>query len=107
MLLSRKVRVSYHIYFLMEIIGQIYLADNNTKTALARVLNDMLRSIDERRVTILDLSDLSAAFDTVVHDILLHRLCHRFGVTGRDLDWFRSYLTSRSERVTVNDTCSV
>ena len=60
----------------------------------------------EKRVTILVLLDLSAAFDTVVHDILLHRLCHRFGVTGHALDWFRSYLASRSERVTVNGTCS-
>ena len=42
----------------------------------------------------------------MVHDILLHRLCHHFGVTGRALDWFRSYLTSRSEKVTVDDTCS-
>ena len=42
----------------------------------------------------------------MVHDILLHRLCHHFGVTGRALDWFSSYLTSRSERVAVNGTCS-
>ena len=71
-----------------------------------RVLNNMLCSIDERKVTILVLLNLLAAFDTVVHDILLHCLCHRFGVTGRALDWLRSYFTSRSERVTVNGTCS-
>ena len=91
---------------LNDVFQSAYKAGHSTETALARVLNDMLRSIDERRVTILVLLDLSAAFDTVVHDILLHRLCHRFGVTGRALDWFRSYLTSRSERVTVNGTCS-
>ena len=91
---------------LNDVFQSAYKAGHSTETALARVLNDMLRSIDERRVTILVLLDLSAAFDTVVYDILLHRLCHRFGVTGRALDWFRSYLTSRSERVTVNGTCS-
>ena len=91
---------------LNNVFQSAYKAGHSTETALARVLNDMLCSIDERRVTILVLLDLSAAFDTVVHDILLHCLCHHFGVTGRALDWFRSYLTSRSERVTVIGTCS-
>ena len=50
--------------------------------------------------------DLSAAFDIVRHDILLNRLKSRFGVDGKALEWFASYLEDRTQRVTVNDGLS-
>ena len=50
--------------------------------------------------------DLSAAFDTVRHDTLLNRLKSRFGVDGKALEWFASYLADRTQRVTVNDGLS-
>ena len=43
--------------------------------------------------------DLSAAFDTIDHDILLSRLCNVYGITGNALDWFWSDLTGRIQRV--------
>ena len=47
------------------------------------------------------LLDLSAAFDTVDHNILLSHLKSRFGINGIALDWFRSYLPNRTYTVTV------
>ena len=52
------------------------------------------------------LLDLSAAFDTVRHDILLNGVKSRFGVDGKALGWFASYLADRTQRVTVNDGLS-
>ena len=57
-------------------------------------------------MSILVLLDLSAAFDTIDHSILFHRMYTRFGITGIALNWFKSYLTNRSQVVTIGDCCS-
>ena len=50
--------------------------------------------------------DLSAAFDTVDHNILIRRLETSFGITGPALEWFRSYLRDRSMKVCINGAYS-
>ena len=59
---------------------------------MLKVLLDVFLAPDSQRVTLLALLDLSAAFDCVTHDILLHRLQSRFGLGGNVLDWLRSFL---------------
>ena len=51
----------------------------------------------------LALLDLSAAFYTVNHDTLIARLPDRFGIGGTVLEWFRSYLSGRSQCVAIGD----
>ena len=59
--------------------------------------NDLVRAIDNRHISLLVLLDLSAAFDTIDHNILLSVLEHRFAIHGTALDWFRSYLTEGTQ----------
>ena len=61
-----------------------------------------MRAIDDGKVCALVLLDLSAAFDTVDHAILLRILEHRFGVKSEALNWFKSYLADRTQTFQVN-----
>ena len=76
-----------------------YRRHHGTETALVNVANDILSNMNSQRVTLLVLLDLSAAFDTVDHGILLRRLSTSFGTRGRALKWFSSYLLGRSQHV--------
>ena len=78
-----------------------------TERALLKVKNDILMNMNMGHVTLLVLLDLSAAFDTVDHDILIHRLQSLLGVRGSALQWFRSYLRGRSQQVTINGALSI
>ena len=62
--------------------------------------------MNDPRVTLLLSLDLSAAFETVDHDTLLHRLQLTIGVNGKVLSWFSSYLSGRSEQIAINDSVS-
>ena len=48
------------------------------------------------------LLNLSAAFDTIAHQLLLTRLQHSFGISGSALSWFSSYLCNRTHAITIN-----
>ena len=78
-----------------------YRKNFSTETALIRVHNDIMVSLDVKRDVILILLDFSAAFETIDHRILLHRLETRFGFAGEVLQWFSSYLANRKQYVSV------
>ena len=75
---------------------------DSTETALIRVHNDIAIVSDQKRSVILLILDLSAAFDSVDHCILLSRLSRRFGVVGTALARFRLYLGDRIQFVNTN-----
>ena len=61
---------------------------HSTETALLKVQNDILMDLEPQRITLLILLDLSAAFVTVDHGVLLNHLSMSFGVRGSVLQWF-------------------
>ncbi len=65
--------------------------------------NDLLLSSDRGCISLLELLDLSAAFDTIDHNILLNRLENSVGISGSALAWFKSYLSDRHQFVAVNE----
>ena len=67
--------------------------------------NDILLDMNKQHVVLLVSVDLSAAFDTVDHDVLLimNRLEHRFGIFDSALSWVRSYLTNRSQLIVIGN----
>ena len=83
-----------------------YRRHHSVETALVRVYNDLLQSLDKQQEAVLILLDMTAAFDTVDHQILLSRLNNRFGVTGVALNWFSFYLSGREQRVLIQGTSS-
>ncbi|KAI2667356.1 putative RNA-directed DNA polymerase from transposon BS [Labeo rohita] len=79
---------------------------HSTETALVKITNDLLLSSDQDCISLLVLLDLSAAFDTIDHDILIDRLQNYAGIQGQALKWFRSYLSDRYHFVYLNGESS-
>jgi len=73
---------------------------------MLKVLSDAYVAADAGRVTLLSLLDLSAAFDTVDHQILVERLRRTYGLSSRALDWISSYLSGRTQFVRYNGETS-
>ncbi|KAI0210193.1 putative RNA-directed DNA polymerase from transposon BS [Lamellibrachia satsuma] len=84
-----------------------YKQHHSTETALMRVQHDIVRNLNSGRCVMLVLLDTSAAFDTINIDVLLNTVGSRFNIGGTALDWFRSYLTGRSQCVTVGSSSSI
>ena len=81
-------------------------ANFSTETLLVKLLDDILNGMELQEVTALVALDLSAAFDTVNHNLLLVILKSHFGVDGTPLAWIKSYLDHRSFQVQVGTALS-
>uniref|UniRef100_A0A8C2BXZ1 Reverse transcriptase domain-containing protein n=1 Tax=Cyprinus carpio TaxID=7962 RepID=A0A8C2BXZ1_CYPCA len=79
---------------------------HSMETALVKVSSDILMSADSGKHTVLVLLDLTSAFDTIDHNIMLDKLQDLLGISGSVLKWFSSYLTGRSFSVFINQIMS-
>ena len=90
----------------MDPLQSAYRKGRSTETALLRIHNNILRAVDKGKGVCLVLLDLSAAFDTVDHNILLTFLEQYIGLEGAALDIFRSYLEGRTQCVSIDGVLS-
>ena len=70
------------------------------------VKNDIAQEFGHGRVVLLVLLDMSAAFDTIDHELLVNRLQTECGIKGCVLNWFNSYLRDRRSRVKISGSFS-
>ena len=78
----------------------------STETALMKLHNDILTHLDDKMMVLMTMIDLSAAFDTVDHDILLDVMDENYAVKGLAYNWFDTYLRPRNFKTFVNDAVS-
>ena len=79
--------------------------NNSTSLALIQMVEKIRESIDNKKIGCGIFIDLSKAFDTVNHKILLKKLEH-YGIRGTALKWFQSYLFERKQYVYINGESS-
>jgi hypothetical protein len=103
---SHQLNIYLSSYDLYESFQSAYRPYHSCETALLRISNDILQSLDKRQCVAMLFLDLSAAFDTVDHSILLNRLHNKFGISGNALKWFRSYLSNRCQFVSIDNVSS-
>ena len=102
-LVKNRLTEYLHLNNLTNSFQSAYTKFNSTETTLLTLHDHIIRAISQQQVTGLCLLDLSAAFDTFDHSILLQRLKSWFGINNTVLSWIQSYLSSRSFTVNINN----
>ena len=105
-LVAKRLEEHMSEYSMYEPMQSAYKLVHSTETALVKINYDILRNLDAGKCTVLVSLDLSAAFDTINHNVLLNRLHYMYGITGTAFKWFQSYIEQRNNQVCVGDSLS-
>ena len=103
--MSAQLNTYLNDYNLLEPCQSAYRQGHSTETALVRVQNDIICAVGQQKAVLLVLLDLSAAFDTVNHQLLIKTL-QQLGIRGTMLHWFSTYLLGRLQRIKFNGVTS-
>ena len=83
-----------------------YKQFHSPETMMVGIVNDVLLGFEKNQATVMIFLDLSAAFDTIDIERMLKVLSEEIGITGSALEWFRSFLTGRKQKVRIKDVFS-
>jgi len=103
-----KLRLTLHLLSndLLNTFQSAYSKHHSTDSALLYVHDYIIKAMGQQKITTLCLLDLSAAFDTLDHYILVHRLSSWFGLRGNVLSWLQSNQSSQNFIININETLS-
>jgi hypothetical protein len=82
-----------------------FRSNHSTILAITEIVDNIREELDKSNHVLGLYLDLTKAFDCVNHKILLNKLSH-YGIRGTAFDWFKSYLSDRTQKTFVNDTYS-
>ena len=101
-------RLEEHLneHSLHDPLQSAYREGHSTETAIMKISNDITGSLDIGGCVVLASLNLSAAFDTVDHDILLQRFQSVYGINATCYSWFKSYLEHRTLKVNGHSSYS-
>ena len=97
----QRLEVHITINYLQDSVQSEYRKQHSTETALLKIHNVIVTSLDLKKYTLLASVDLSAEFHTIDHSILIHRFQCEYGSGGVLLQYFKSYLLNRNQIVSV------
>jgi len=89
---------------ILPTLQSAYRKNHSTETVVLKVITDVLHAADRGKVTLLCMLDLSCAFDSVDHDVLLDRLRCAFGVQGVAISWIESFLQDRTQSISPTNS---
>ena len=95
-IVHRQVMSHLAQFKLLPDFQSVYRRGRSTETAVLKVYSDVIDAISNGKFALLSLLDLTAAFDMVDHNILLHRLELTLDFRGEPLQWMRSYIDGRT-----------
>ena len=78
---------------------------HSTEDAIIQLIDQMKSSFERNHFTVGVFIDLSKAFDTVDHHIIIKKL-NQYGVKGSNIRWFKSYLHDRKQYIRFNNKCT-
>jgi len=101
-----RLRLADYLYTnkLLNCFQSAYIKHHSTENTLLSVHDHLIKTMSHQQVTCLTLLDISAAFDTIDHSILLERLSSWFGIFSTALSWIKSYILNRSFYVNIENS---
>ena len=82
-----------------------FMPGKNTTHAILSLVDYLINSFENNKLTCGTFLDISKAFDTIDHNILLSKL-YKYGIRGNTLSWFMNYISNRFQFVSMNNTSS-
>ena len=105
-LVAKRLDEPMSEYSMYDPMQSVYKLVHSTETAHVKINYDTLISLHAGKCTVLVSLYLSAAFDTINHNVLMNRIQFMYGITGTAFKWFQSYIEQRNNQVCVGDSLS-